>query len=454
MAPSIVNGVLASVSPTQIKQYEGCALQWYLQRVVGLPMPQTASQGLGESIHAQVEKYLLEGVQPEHESIRSAIREGFVPSPNDRLVVEEPRNYDLKITAAGVPVKGRIDLLIPAGVVGPHVDVVDWKSASSWRYLHTPESLARDAQGTIYLHHAFSKFPWAKTGRFSHVYLRTKGGSGAKAVRTDPLTVDEVGGMYAHLETIVAEMKDCARIESPADVPYKLETCDKYGGCAFRAECPAQNRSLVQLMRETESTPTITEDPMTLSERLKARRSATMTPPTLPESEPSATPAPVPAVAEPSVTPAPAPAAVGVIPPDAPKVEGKVLPPKPKNEVEVAFVPSPAPAPEPAPAPALTLYVDCIPEKGEAAFTLLEDDIAARAPSLLEHLRKTRTKEVPEGAVDLGEVAFGGGYAALVASYVVKPLTGVVVASSHGSASSRVLEVLVPRAAKVVRARR
>jgi hypothetical protein len=102
----------------------------------------------------------------------------------------------------------------------------------------------------------------------------------------------------------------------------------------------------------------------------------------------------------------------------------------------------------------LSLYVDCYPERGADNVQPLEDEIAARTPSLLEHLRKTSPKDVPEGTVDLGEVLFGRGYSTLSASFVVKPISGPWTVSTLGPASSKVLEVLLPKATLVVRGRR
>jgi hypothetical protein len=103
----------------------------------------------------------------------------------------------------------------------------------------------------------------------------------------------------------------------------------------------------------------------------------------------------------------------------------------------------------------LSLYIDCYPEKAEFdTLRALEDEVAARTPSLLEHLRKTSPKDVPEGAMDLGEVLFGRGYSTLAASFALKPISGPYTVSTLGPASSKLLEVLLPKAMYVVRGRR
>jgi len=103
----------------------------------------------------------------------------------------------------------------------------------------------------------------------------------------------------------------------------------------------------------------------------------------------------------------------------------------------------------------LSLFIDAYPEKAPfESLRALEDEIAARTTSLLEHLRKTSPKDVPEGTVDLGEVLFGRGYSTLSASFAIKPITGAWTVSTLGPVSSKVLEVLLPRATFVVRGRR
>jgi hypothetical protein len=250
----------------------------------------------------------------------------------------------------------------------------------------------------------------------------------------------------------------------------------------------------------------------TLAEKLKARKAATQSSPVATPAPQPVVEAP-PVVVEPVVEVKSVPGPLGIIPPDAPggdkvpeKAEGVVPPERPegimatlakrratkaqpteaKAEVQptqVVVEPTPEPVAAPpvkieyvnvppvvapeaalqpvvekptAPASAeLTLFVDCFPEKAPFdTLRALEDEIAARTPSLLEHLRKTSPKDVPEGTMDLGEVLFGRGYSTLSASFAVKPISGAWTVSTLGPASSKVLEVLLPKATFVVRGRR
>ena len=503
---------LRSVSATQIKQHRSCALQWYLQRVEGWTMPQSASQALGEAIHLEVEQYLLDGKAPTLPSVENAMKKGYVPPTGGSYLVEEPKDYGMRMLAAGVPVKGRIDLLIPP-VYGEHIlRVVDWKSASSFRYVPEADTLTRDVQGILYLKYAFENYPFAQLGQFRHVYLLTKG-TGSKKVDAEVVDRPFVDGQWAHIEQTVEEMKATATRPLPivAQTQANLSHCSNYGGCSFRDRCPAASKGLIESMFEAEeqtSAPGEGVTMSTLAEKLRQRKAMTQTPaPTVeaveaPVAEPTApvvVPDPVVVVAEPSapvLSETAPPVVATVIPPDAPGgekvpersegimatlakrrssktetpvkaavvVEEPVVTPPAKVEyvnVPPAVVPEAVvqPVEEPKPsapvASELSLYVDCYPEKAEFdTLRALEDEIAARTPSLLEHLRKTSPKDVPEGTVDLGEVLFGRGYSTLSASFALRPITGAWTVSTLGPASSKVLEVLLPKATFVVRGRR
>ena len=489
---------LRSVSATQIKQHRSCALQWYLQRVEGWQMPQSPSQALGEAIHLQVEQYLLDGKMPDLPSVENAMKKGYVPPTGGAYLVEEPKDYGMRMLAAGVPVKGRIDLLIPPLAGFPRVRVIDWKSASSFRYVPEPDVLTRDVQGVLYLRYAFENYPYATEGQFRHVYLLTKG-TGSKKVDAEVVDRPFVDGQWAHIEQTVEEMKATATRPLPvvAQTQANLSHCSNYGGCSFRDRCPAASKGLVASILEAESQESALSEGVTMStlaEKLRQRKAATQSSPVVATSTEVATPIVVESVVEaPPVVVEPiveaktyVPGPIGIIPPDAPggdkvpeRSEGimatlakrravKAQPTEAKTDVQPVVV-EPTPEPvvvEPTPEPVvekptaptsaeLTLFVDCFPEKAPFdTLRALEDEIAARTPSLIEHLRKTSPKDVPEGTVDLGEVLFGRGYSTLSASFAIRPISGAWTVSTLGPASSKVLEVLLPKATFVVRGRR
>jgi hypothetical protein len=458
-------------------------------------MPQSPSQALGEAIHLQVEQYLLDGKMPDLPSVENAMKKGYVPPTGGAYLVEEPKDYAMVIRCADVPVKGRIDLLIPPASGESLVKVVDWKSASSFRYVPEPDTLTRDVQGVLYLKYAFSNYPFATHGQFRHVYLLTKG-TGSKKVDAEVVDRDFIDGQWAHIEQTVEEMKATATRSLPvvAQSQANLSHCSNYGGCSFRDRCPAASKGLVASILEAEGASTVTEGVTmsTLAEKLKARRAATASP--SPGASPVVVEAPIveaPIVetkVETKAEPKPkaktksVPGPIGIIPPDAPggdKVHEANDDIKAKVKAFIESVAEPVvtpPTPEPVVAPPakveyieplkdelvptttsaeLSLFIDAFPEKAPFdTLRALEDEIAARTPSLLEHLRKTSPKDVPEGTADLGEVLFGRGYSTLSASFALRPISGAWTVSTLGPASSKVLEVLLPKATFVVRGRR
>jgi hypothetical protein len=508
-------------------------------------MPQSPSQALGEAIHLQVEQYLLDGKQPDLPSVENAMKKGYVPPTGGAYLVEEPKDYAMRILAADVPVKGRIDLLVPPAAGESLVKVVDWKSASSFRYVPEPDALTRDVQGVLYLKYAFENYPFATEGQFRHVYLLTKG-TGSKKVDAEVVDRPFIDAQWAHIEQTVEGMKATATRPLPvvAQTQANLSHCSAYGGCSFRDRCPAASKGLVASLIESEAQTSVSSegiDMSTLAEKLRLRREATQstsTPAVVPEvvaptPEPVVVPEVVPekSVVEEPVVKVPEVVVASIVPPDAPggdkvpeRSEGimatlakrrvakakavepvVVLPEKDRflaiaeaaglvvEPVVVTLSPAklrehlrqagalgvdqatfgdePVRQPDPDVVAAantirekwiaegekrpLSLYVDCYPEKAEFdTLRALEDEIATRTPSLLEHLRKTSPKDVPEGSVDLGEVLFGRGYSTLSASFVVKPISGPWTVSTLGPASSKVLEVLLPKATFVVRGRR
>jgi len=488
-------------------------------------MPQSPSQALGEAIHLQVENYLLSATEPDLGSVRAAIEKGYVPPTGGSYLVEEPKDYAMRMLCADVPVKGRIDLLVPPTAGESLVKVVDWKSASSFRYVPEPDVLTRDVQGVLYLKYAFENYPFATHGQFRHVYLLTKG-TGSKKVDAEVVDRPFVDAQWAHIESTVEDMKATATRPLPvvAQTQANLSHCSAYGGCSFRDRCPAASKGLVASLIEAERQGSVVSegiDMSTLAEKLRLRREATQsttTPVVVPEVVPEKSvvvepEVKVPEVVEPVVV---VPEVVepvvvaSIVPPDAPggdkvpersegimatlakrrvakvkAVEPVVVLPEKDRFLAIAeaagLVVEPVVNVEPVvdasvrqPDPdvvaaantirekwiaegekrPLSLYVDCYPERGADSVQPLEDEIAARTPSLLEHLRKTSPKDVPEGTVDLGEVLYGRGYSTLSASFVVKPISGPWTVSTLGPASSKVLEVLLPKATFVVRGRR
>lgn len=458
MSRVVQAGTLKSVSASQINTFLDCRRKWYFDKVMGCPQPETEAMGRGTRIHEQMEKWYQFGTEPTYPSAIAALQLGTVPQRDPNIIIEEPRNYGLGLFASGVPVRGRIDMFLPPenGIF----KVLDWKSTSNLRYAKSPEELARNPQGIIYLKYGFQQHPDAHYGIFQHVYLKTKNGFGAVSVETDLLDRAHVDRVYAHIESVVAEMKETAAIPTVADVPPELSACDKYGGCPYRGTCPRVARSILSELEEESPAGSILtpldegepNDMSNIADKLKARKASTasINPPdaakpastTVTSGRISA------AEANPSNYPRPLP---------DPSVVGLDQWSRDKVAEAQAPVVSPSgsgsghPAASENTAVCLYLYIDCQPTYGVSVDVRLEEEIAKRTPDVLGYLTRNDPKNVPGGAVDVREVKFGAGVATLCSTFKRDPPRGVVVASSQGL-SGLVVETLLPMASLVVKA--
>lgn len=426
MSRVVKEGELLRVSPSQLKTFLDCPRKWYYGKVLNVPEPKKPHLDLGEKIHKQLEDWYLEAKEPEHESIHAALRLPEVPPRSEDVIIEMPRNYDLGLVTDGVTMRGRIDVRLPP--VDGQFTILDWKSTSSWDWIKTPDDLARDAQGIVYLKYGFKEYPDATSGIFRHVYIRTKGGKGARSVQTDPLTRAEVDDKYRGLEKVVAKMKEAARLQTPDDVEPNPKECQKYGGCPYRDICPVMQKrqNLFDFLEDTEE-----ENTMTLKEKLALKKG--INPPD------AAVPPPV----EAYVPPAPSLdqwSKDAVVEAQAPAVE------RPTTSMVFFDAQGGAVVTQEA----LHLYVNCRPVKDDRCTWIndLEGLIADRTPEVLNSLREQGVK-IPDYVLDIRQVPYGAGTAAMAASFRKNPPTGNLTARTGGVCDG-VLDVLIPLANTVV----
>ncbi len=399
-------------SASQAETFTQCPRKWWLNKIAGISEPERDNLKLGTQIHAEIERYYEGGPYPTYESARLLMLDPAVPKPGAGLLIEYPGDYHSGMTAAGIPCKLRIDLM--DGRADDHLPIWDWKSTSDTKYCKTPDELSRNIQMTTYGEYAFRTFR-PKTVSFNHGYARTKGGPKAKVVSTGPLSRAHVASMYSKLECTVAEMDAASRATDIEAVPVEREHCNAYGGCPYRNICwgaatPVTLTSLFGPNTLSSSTPAPGALPMSIKDKLAARKGAVTTP----------------ATSNGALTTPAATQATGINPPDA----------------AVAAAP-PAIGANDTIAPAVTtpwfnLYINCVPVRGAAYYINLDVLIAEHAAPICRAHKVT----------DVREVDFGKGTAELVASFIKTPPTGDVVATS-GGLSGLVLEVLRPLATAV-----
>ncbi len=239
-----VGPVLKSISPTAVKSFSpdydgGCPRKHWLNKRCGIGTPQSASQVLGEDVHSQLEGLMLDGTPPKFESaIHLSERPGF-PSRRPDLLIEWPKNYKLDIQAAGVDVRGKIDLVVPPlpDASDGHIATWDYKTTGSFDWAASAETLALDPQGLVYNWAMAKRFVDAKTFSFTHAYVHTKQVD-SRIVTADPMTRSELEGAYAEVIVPVAEeMKASFTADKLEDVKPNWGACDAFGGCPYRKFC-------------------------------------------------------------------------------------------------------------------------------------------------------------------------------------------------------------------------
>ena len=289
------------VSPSQISTYRSCNRQWYYQSILGIRAPQKPSAALGEAVHGQLERYMLDGTPPNLSTEAGKIASTglrFLPPPAEcdvELDIGKQPVAD-KLLIEGIRVTGRIDLLRWKGVAVP--EVIDHKTTSNLKYALTEDELEDDPQILIYAGFLFAHLQHHKVWdgrqliRARHIVYGTRAPYTAKETKAF-LSYDHVRTAWAtHLRDTVAAMKETAILPSVVDATPNYSACSKYGGCFFRDKCEAMK-------------PKGGHETMSLLNIVKGI--------------PAATPTPAPSPAKP---------AASVLPPDAP----------PRNEAQAPTV--------------------------------------------------------------------------------------------------------------------
>jgi hypothetical protein len=304
--PAIRSKTLPHVSASQIATFRMCPRKWFFRyyRPDIQEEPDPALE-LGTAVHGALEAHYETGtlgpitpppdadekVRASYayaaESAADLVKHPDLPPRTGDVRVEFPRSYQLGIEAAGVPVKGRIDVLWATGP--DSVRVHDHKTLSSWKRAKTAEELEHDVQCGIYGKYVVEKIPAVQSVTYSHGQVWTKG-VGADVVVTRPLTRDEVLAKYtASVEPTVRQMADVYALENPDDVPYDAGQCNAFNRlCPYYAVC---DRDIFAAMTTATEPPTEGGSTVSISEKLRARaaqKAAVPAAPAVPPTEPAA----------------------------------------------------------------------------------------------------------------------------------------------------------------------
>lgn len=252
LGPPVRGGELRWLSASAItlgdpSQVGGCPRRWHYKYVANRAEPSTAQMGAGQEMHSEIERYLLQGTRIENP--RLLVGAQFIPTPGSGMRVEQSI-ADGRLTAAGVPVAGHVDLfqwrghyLSSEGVQAPEdsVEVVDWKTTSNIaKWAKTGSGLVATVQMPLYGEWAARRQGVMKWIRLSHVYFQTQGRPEARKV-TIRISREELARRWEQIEGTARSLVQIARVKSERSAEVDAgpaSSCTAYGGCPHRAYCP------------------------------------------------------------------------------------------------------------------------------------------------------------------------------------------------------------------------
>lgn len=277
------------VSPSQIDTYLTCKRKWWFQSVLGIKPPEHPSAALGTEVHAQLEKYLIDGTLPDDSKAGKIAFPGLVHLPKPGTVTVELNMEDhkdtLRLQLAGVDVTGRIDVFNAAGVDMP--EVLDHKSTSDLKWAKSEDELKTNPQMIIYAkfarHFLQTKGMNINFVRTAHIVYLTKGKPHARPTSV-VLSNEHVDEQWGHLTNVVEQMKLTSVLTAPAQAEPTEAACNKYGGCYFRDKCRVlknmgKNNDLEDLFADIaphnqNQSNEVQESKMNIVEQMRARRAA------------------------------------------------------------------------------------------------------------------------------------------------------------------------------------
>jgi len=222
------------VSASQFKTFSMCKRKWYIEKCTDAPKPEPSKAVvLGSAVHAVLEAYLRDGVEPDEETRAGRIAaSGLHLLPEGVLEIER----EIKLQDIDPPLLGYIDVL---DLTEPWMPVViDHKTTSSWDWTKTEEELKSDPQMIAYARYALDQCTAADTVEVCHIQYITKGAPEARRVAA-VISREHVNEHWEKLKKVAAEIKATSLLDEVEDVEPNLSACGAFGGCPYADTCAA-----------------------------------------------------------------------------------------------------------------------------------------------------------------------------------------------------------------------
>jgi hypothetical protein len=235
---AVIAGELKHVSASQISTFKLCNRKWWFDKVANEPREESPAMARGERTHTMAEKFYTEEkpIEPstiEAQSLIKLLADPLVPRPGPYVLIEQPRNFQMGIKLADIPVKGKIDLL---DATRSRIAIWDWKTCGSFGTVKKIQDLFTDAQMVIYAMFSFINFD-CKRVTLTHGNIRTKGKPAYSIVQTPPVNRGHFAKEFDMVAKVVEEMKETAKIPESTQVKPNWHACTAYGGCRYSPKC-------------------------------------------------------------------------------------------------------------------------------------------------------------------------------------------------------------------------
>lgn len=237
-------GALEHVSVSQIETYRDCPRKWGFNKLDGIESPPGSGAMLGSMVHTVLEKYLLEGTEPDPKTPAGLIaRAGLGNLPKPPYEVEKAFDVDI----AGVRFTGRMDVILRDPLA-----VIDHKTTSDKRYALTAETLPENLQANVYAHVGMRE-TGSTEATVKWIYYSTKGTP--KSWVVESTIVDG-----ARHREIIARAAEDGRImlghsgKRALDLEPNWNACSKYGGCPHKRRCDAGTDFITNTVRPPDVT--------------------------------------------------------------------------------------------------------------------------------------------------------------------------------------------------------
>lgn len=245
---AVIDGQVQYLSVSSLDKAETCLRSWWYRYVAHIVEPVGAAPAAGVALHSELERYLRTGDRNLSALALSGLH--LLPERGDHLLIEHPINGE--ITADGVPIKGRIDL-IDTAYEQDVVEVIDWKwkrDGKNAAYMLEPNELLGTLQMSGYGAFVAVTFPRVTHVRLSHGYFPLRGRKPFKSHKLHG--VEDVVRAWERATPIARTIKHAATQPTAETVDANTNSCGRYGGCTHREYCTAFGRhSLANVFGET-----------------------------------------------------------------------------------------------------------------------------------------------------------------------------------------------------------